>query len=189
LASRLQFRLGMNTRHLLSLVTATLVLGTASASFAEAPSASVQASTTRQQRRFSLAAANTWYFGTATVGANAQYHLTDRLALGAQFSIGSMLIPVATAGAGARFFLNAEPTSGLFVDASAQAMVSMGVHGLGGAGELGYQYRGRSGFLFEASFSVLVLHIPEEPHPHVVVPEPEPVQAFPALNVRFGYAF
>lgn len=176
----------MMTRQLFAALTATLVLSAASAAFADAPTVSAEAST-RVQRRFSLAATNTLPLGL--VGVNAQYHLSDRVALGAQASVGLTFIPAATAGLGMRVFLNAEPRSGLFFDASAQALASIGTRGLGGAAELGYQYRARSGFLFEVSAQVLVLHISEPDYHHVRTPEPSPWRGIPGLNLRFGYAF
>ena len=178
------------TNKLFAAATFTLVLATAPAAFAaEALTLSVQAtpaSSTRVQRRFSLTAVSSTFFPVNMLGIQANYHLTDRLALNAQLRLG---LPVADAGVGARFFLNAEPRSGLFVDASAHALASIGMHAWGPAAELGYQYRGTSGFLFEASGSLMVLNVSSGCGCRPPGSPESSWEAFPVVNLRFGYAF
>jgi hypothetical protein len=178
----------MTTHKLAAALAATLVLGTATASFAQETSVSAQAPSTRSQRRFSVAGVGTLVFPTPLLGVQTNYHLTDRLALNAQLSLG---MPVVDAAVGARFFLLTESRSGLFVDAGAHALAGIGMHALGGAGEVGYQYRGPSGFLVEASAGVMVLNVDGGcgcgSKPGSI--KRSPWGAFPAVNLRLGYAY
>jgi hypothetical protein len=175
----------MNKTILASLAT---VLFFSTPAFAQTAELSASVPSTREQRRFSLAAVTNVFGGFTMVGAQAQYQLADRFAVGAQLTLG---VPLADAGLGGRFFLNAEPKSGLYLDLSAHALTGMGVHALGGVAELGYQYRARSGFLFEAGGGLAVMNFGQDScgcGPPTLTKE-SPWHPVPQLTLRFGYAF
>jgi hypothetical protein len=174
-------------RPLLAFLAAALVLGAAPASFAQTPELAATATSTRVERRFSLASVTNVIGGFPMVGAAAQYQLSDRFAVGGQLTLGILMVD---AGLGGRVFLNAEPRSGLYLDLSAHALGGPLANALGGVAELGYEYRARSGFLFEAGAGLAVLNIPKskcgcsDPNS-----DEGPWHAMPQLTLRFGYAF
>jgi hypothetical protein len=178
----------MITRHrLAALVTCTL-LCFAGRAFADAPEVGVQARSSRADRPWSIGVgAMTTGLGLPIFGVEAEYQLTDRLALGA--GLGSALL-VGVASANARYFVAAEPTSGLYLELAGHALGGL-VSGPGASAELGYQYRSRAGFLLEASAGLWVLHLDGDcgcgPPPMVV--RESPWHASPSGSLRLGYAF
>jgi hypothetical protein len=188
LAPSLHSKAVMNRPQLLASLAAALLLGAAPATaFAQSPDLAASASSTRVERRFSLASVTNLLGGYPMVGAAAQYQLSDRIAVGGQLTLGVLVID---AGLSGRVFLNAEQRSGLYLDLSAHAVGGPLAEGLGGVAELGYQYRARSGFLFEAGGGLAVLHTPSNDcacHPPGM--EESPWHAIPQLTLRFGYAF
>jgi hypothetical protein len=175
----------MNRPLLASLVTA-LVLGGAPAAFGQNDLAA-SATSTRVERRFSLAAVTSLPNGDfPMVGVNAQYQLSNRFAVGGQLTLGMLVVD---AGLGGRFFLNAQPRSGLYVDLSAHAIGGPIAEGLGGMAEVGYQFRARSGFLFEAGGGLYVMRGEGACGCRPPGAEEHPWFTIPQLSMRFGYAF
>jgi opacity protein-like surface antigen len=173
-------------RPLLASVAAALVLGAASAAFAQTD-VSTSATSTRIERRFSLAAVTTIPNGDfPMVGVNAQYQLSNRFAVGGQLTLGMLIVD---AGLGGRFFLNAEPRSGLYVDLSAHAIGGPLAEGLGGMAEVGYQFRARSGFLVEAGAGLYVMRGDGGCGCRRPGAEEHPWFTAPQLSMRFGYTF
>jgi hypothetical protein len=168
---------------------AAAVLLTAAAASAETVEIRTTASpTTRQSRPFTLSAVGSSYLILPMVGIEAEYQLTDRFALGARLST---LLMVGDASVNARYFFRGGPTSGVFAELSAHTMgMIMGYSGQGGAAEIGYEHRSRSGFTLGISGGLTVL---AGESCGCRPPSDKPVgtewAAFPALNLRMGYAF
>jgi len=187
LAPSLQSTAVMNRPQLLASLAAALVLGAAPAAFAQPTEVAASATTTRVDRRWSLAGVSNLTNGFAMFGVAAQYQLSDRFSVGGQLTLGFL---TADAGAGGRVFLTAEPTSGLYLDLAAHAVAVMADGALGGVAELGYQHRGRSGFLFEGGVGLGVFH--SDPGKCGCRPpglEEDPWHSVAQLSMRFGYAF
>lgn len=177
----------MNRPQLLASLAAALVLATAPAAFAQSADLATTANSTRVDRRWSLAGVTNLTNGFPMFGVAAQYQLSDRISVGGQLTLGFL---TADAGVGGRLFLTAEPRSGLYLDLSAHAVSVMGDSALGGVAELGYQYRARSGFLFEGGLGMGVFH--SDPGKCGCRPpgvEVSPWHSVAQLSMRIGYAF
>jgi hypothetical protein len=171
-----------------ALVATTPAPGAASAT-APAELESAAFTSARHQRRLGLTLATVSYgLRPPLFGAQLQYHLSDRLAIGAQLT-GAFL--VADLSAHARGFLLADQTSGFYADAGAHAVGTTGMAAFGGTAELGYQYRSFQGFLLEVGLAVAVLYtIDEEAEPPPGrAASGQPWSVLPTFNLRIGYAF
>jgi hypothetical protein len=168
-------------------LVASLVLGVAATAAAQPPTLTAHARSTRDERPFSISLGTVSYSnGPGLVGVQAEYQVTDRVALGAELGVGAMALG---ASANTRFFLAAEPTSGLYAGLAAHAFGGMGGSALGGGAELGYQYRGRGGLLLELEVGLLALHVEECGCAPPSVRPPGPWQASPEFKVALGYTF
>ena len=178
----------MTRRARLSSLVVSVSLSLAAPAFADAPQVSAEAPSTRAARPFSLSAGmTTTGIGLPLVGLEAEYQLTNRLGLGAALSTALLVVG---ASANVRYFLTAEPTSGLFLELDGHVFGGL-VSAAGGSAELGYQYRARGGFLLEVGAGLFVLHLADScgcgPPPSV--PRESPWHAAPTAALRLGYAF
>jgi hypothetical protein len=120
------------------------------------------------------------------VGVDVAYHLTDRLALGAQLS--SVLLAVDASVYG-RYFLLAGPRNGMFVDLGLHGVAAIMSPGIWApSAEIGYEARSTSGFTFSLSTGLMA---GTEPRCVACPPGQPPGRwwAVPLVSLRLGKAF